>query len=279
MLSVWEIFEAGKPVQVALSLHENSLDEVSRLLPQGLYSTFRTFVNCTRILDLRHHLDRLYQPATALGIRPSVGERELRQTLRELLAVYQPGEARVRVSLSTQSRPGAMFAAIEPLQGLSEQVYQRGVRVVMSQTERINPTLKSTFFLQESEQARKTLSESGAFEGLMAYNGRILEGLTSNFYYFKDGALGTAKKGILPGVTRRLVLSLARRAGVTVVYRALMTSQLGEISEAFITSSSRGIVPIVLIDNLQVGQGTPGPITRQLMERYNACVEKRARPI
>ena len=145
-----------------------------------------------------------------------------------------------------------------------------------SQLERANPGLKSTAFIRESERARESLADSGAFEALMLRNGRILEGLTSNFYYVSDGVLGTAGRGVLPGVTRRLVLRLAHADGLQVVYRALRMDGLDGIDEAFLTSSSRGILPVVQIDDLRVGQGLPGPLTRRLMERYEAYVEKHA---
>ncbi len=272
-LCVWEIKKDQQPAPLAWQA--DSLDELSRRLPQGLYSTFRTFGKRTRVLDLRHHLERLYQPAAQMNIHPSVGEAGLRRALAGLLAGFDADEARVRISLSTEQRaPGAVFVAIEPLNGLSDKVYQRGVRVVTFRQERANPQLKSTAFIRASEQARKYLSESGAFEGLMLRNGRILEGLTSNFYYVRNNVLGTAGRGVLPGVTRRLVLRLARAAGLPVSYRALRMEQLAGIEEAFITSSSRGIVPVMQIDDTQVGQGLPGPVTRRLIQRYDAYVDK-----
>src|SRR5258706_13565738 len=300
-IHVWEIKSDEQPLPLALQA--DSLDEFSRLLPQGLYSTFRTFAKRTRVLDLRHHLERLYRPAAQMNIRPAVDEAGLRRALVELLAPprdrstvgfmtaagkrgagnvwpsAQGGwdEARVRISLSTEpERPGAVFVAIEPLRPLADEVYRRGIRVVTSHQERTNPTLKSTFFIGANEQARKALAVSDASEALMLRDGRILEGLTSNFYYIRAGILGTAGRGVLPGATRRLVLRLARAEGLPVSYRALRMEQLAGISEAFITSSSRGIVPVVQIDNLKVGQGLPGPLTWRLIQRYDAYVEKHA---
>jgi branched-chain amino acid aminotransferase len=278
-VQVWQI--QGKDQALALALQAGALDEVSRRLPQGLYSTFRTFGERTRALDLRHHLERLYRPAAQMKIEVAVEARALRRLLAKLLACHPAeGEARVRISLSTEAgTAGALFVAIEPLPALPQQVYRQGVRVVTSRAERANPRLKSTAFIRSSQQERSALAASGAFEALMVRNGRILEGLTSNFYYIQDGVLGTAQRGILPGVTRRLVLNLARELGLPVRYRALAVAQLGELAEAFITSSSRGIVPVVSIDAVKVGQGLPGPLTRRLMARYNAEVERRARSI
>ena len=273
-LQVWEIKRDRPPVR--LNIQAFSLDELSRQLPQGLYSTFRTFAGRTRALDLRHHLERLYHPAEPLDIDPAVDETGLRRALAELLAVFPAPEARVRISLSTGSqRPGALFAAIEPLQLLADEVYRYGVRAILSHQERLHPQLKSSAFIAASEQARRELAAAGAFEALMVHHGRISEGLSSNFYYIKNGVLGTAGRGVLPGVTRRLVLRLARREGIPLVYRALPVDQVARIDEAFITSSSRGIVPLVQIDTLPVGSGLPDLVTRRLMESYTAYVETR----
>ena len=272
---LWQIHADAAPA--ALSLDAGSLDDVSRWLPQGFYSTFRTFGNCTRALELRLHLARLYDPAAALGLQPAVDRCVLRSTLRHLLADYRSfGEARVRISLSTQEQPGSIFVAIEPLKRFPDEVYRQGVHVVSSHVARADPRLKSTAFIRQSEQARRAVSQGGAFEGLIVRHARILEGLTSNFYYVLDGVLGTAHKGVLLGVTRRLVLQLARAEGLQIALRALRVALLPGISEAFITSSSRGIVPVVAVDDRPVATGLVGPITRRLLERYVEFVETRA---
>lgn len=275
-IHAWRIEANG--AAVPLDLPAGSLDELSRRLPQGLYSTLRTFGARTRVLDLARHLARLYAPAAQMKIRPALPAEALRQVLAGLLAGgTAQGEARVRISLSTEAgSAGALFIAIEPLQLPAPQVYQHGVRAVTTSLERATPRLKTTAFIGSSQPERSALAAAGAFEALMVRNGRILEGLTSNFYYLLDGQLGTARRGVLLGVTRRQVLRLARELGLPVRYRALRVAQLGEISEAFISSSSRGIVPLVAIDDRPVGQGTPGVLTRRLMARYQAEMEQRA---
>ena len=283
MLRAWKINAGAAPEPLALDA--GTLDEVSRRLPQGFYSTFRTFGNRTRALELKLHLARLYQPAAALGVQPAVDQRVLRRTLRELLEGGRStgsaqddafDEARVRISLSVEEQPGSVFVAIEPLKRLPEEVYRQGVRVVSSYVARADPRLKSTVFIRQSEEARRVVSQGGAFEGLIVRHARILEGLTSNFYYVQERVLGTAHKGVLLGVTRRLVLQLARAEGLEIVLRALRVAKIQTLSEAFITSSSRGIVPVVAVDDLPVATGRVGPVTRRLMERYTEFVETRA---
>lgn len=257
----------------------SSLDAVSRQLPQGLYSTFRTYAGRTKVLGLEMHLHRLYDPLAALGIRVQVSPSELRAALREGLRDFPAEEARVRVTVSTTEGAGMVFMALESLKAPDETVYQRGVRVILSPVERKTPRLKTTSFIGESDSARQMLLQSGAYEALMTRNGRILEGLTSNFYAVKNGVIITAREGILLGVTRRYVLRLARSNGIGIEYRPPRVEELPTWDEAFITSSGRGVVPVTEVAGQPVGTGQVGEIARLLRWVYEAYVVKKAERI
>ena len=244
----------------------SSLDAVTRQLPPGLYTTFRTYDERQRVLGLRLHLERIYGPAAGLGLRPPLDQAALRRVLSEILTIYR-GEVRLRLVLAGDSQ---MYAAVEPLRTLPPQVYEQGVRVVTVRLHRQSPRVKSTAFIEQSESPRRLLAESGAFEALMVRRGYILEGLTSNFFYVRNGVLGTAQRGVLLGVTRRTVLRLARQLGMEVCYRPARVDV--PFDEAFLTSSSRGVVPIVAIDGKAVGDGRVGPWTRRLGQAYEAYV-------
>ncbi|PWH13006.1 MAG: hypothetical protein DDG60_11375 [Anaerolineae bacterium] len=261
--------------EIALS-DVSALDAVSRQLPQGLYSTFRTYAGRRKVLGLEMHLDRLYAPLPALGIRALSSPAGLRAALREVLAAFPAEEARVRVTLSTTQEAGTLFLALEPLRAPDETVYQHGVRVMFAPVERKTPRLKTTAFIGESEAARAFLQQSGAYEALMTRNGKILEGLTSNFYAVRAGTIFTAREGILLGVTRRYVLRLARANGIGIAYRPPRVDELAAWDEAFITSSGRGVVPVTQIENQPVGSGQVGEIARLLRRVYDSYVVKKA---
>jgi branched-chain amino acid aminotransferase len=267
-----------KPQEIILP-DLSSLDTISRQLPQGLYSTFRTYGGREKVLDLEHHLRRLYDPLPGLAVTPSVSALELRTTLRNLLKNFGEGEARVRISLSTAESAGQVFIMLEPLISLPEEVYQRGVRVVLSHVERQNPRLKTTAFIGQSNHERKSIYGHGIFEGLMVHNGQILEGLTSNFYAARAGKIITARNGILLGVTRHAVLHLAHLNGLEIDYRPLRVDELPSIDEAFITSSSRGVVPVVEIDGTPVGTGQVGKVAKLLRCAYDEYVLHKAEKI
>ncbi len=257
----------------------SSLDAVSRQLPQGLYSTFRTYAGRTKALGLEMHLSRLYDPLPSLGIRAVVAPSELRTALRETLRNFEADEARARITLSTTEHAGEVFFALEPLKAPDETVYQRGVRVVFAPVERKTPRLKTTAFIGQSSEARTSILKNGVYEALMVRHGRILEGLTSNFYAVRNGVIITAREGILLGVTRRYVLRLARSNGIGIEYRPPRVEERPIWDEAFITSSGRGVVPVTEVDGQLVGTGQVGEIARLLRRVYDEYVVKKAERI
>jgi branched-chain amino acid aminotransferase len=273
-MNVWQVFARDSFQLLDRPLDLKTLDAVTRQLPQGFYSTFRTFDNCSSALGLKAHLDRLFYPASELGIAPVVDRQQLRKILPTLLQEYAPGEARVRVILTNQKLVGEIYVAIEPLKTLPAETYISGVHVLTTHIHRETPRIKSTIFVSESADERQSRMKRDIFELIIVQNNRILEGVTSNFFYFKNDQLGTAKNNILLGVTRRTVLRAARASGFDILYRPLRIDRLSDVDECFITSSSRGIVPVVAVDNIQVKTGHPGKGTLELMQAYDKYVQK-----
>jgi branched-chain amino acid aminotransferase len=218
------------------------------------------------VIGLSAHLRRL----------PNADASALRRNLLQLLDPYRPGEARVRV-METKQRQ--FYISIEPLKLLPREVYEKGVRVETTDIHRDDPRAKSTAFIGASDDERKHLAQAGIFEALLVKNGKILEGMTSNFFYVQGQALYTAQRDILLGVTRTMVIRAARGRGVEVRYSPLKLNQLPAVAEAFITSSSRGVVPVIQIDDVQIGQRCPGKVTQLLMQAYAEYVLKHAEKI
>lgn len=274
-----------------------SLDEMTQELPEGWYTTFSTLSGGTRVWGLHAHLQRLYIPAAESGLKPSVDESTLRVRLADLAKLNLPRESRVRLILTKDD--GTIYAGIQPFEPLPESVYQNGVHAVTAEITRRDPRIKGTDFIVQSARQR-ALVKGGVFEVLLTDNGKILEGMTSNFYVIarrsavtpkqspaagggglrsrplagNDGKLITARSGILLGVTRRVVLRLARGEGMLIEYRSPRMDE--DFEEAFLTSSSRGVVPIVTINSQPVGEGRPGRWTNCLSKAYQAYVLERS---
>jgi branched-chain amino acid aminotransferase len=255
-----------------LFIEAASLDEASRQLPQGLYTTFRTYAGGQKVLGLQAHLDRLYRPAFAPNVRPDVSEGELRRFLAETCS-GMGAESRLRLTLGVSDQAGAVFVTIAPFTPLSPNTYRRGVKVVSAETARQSPRLKSTAFIQSSADLRQRVRDD-VFEVILCRRGKVLEGMTSNFYVIQAGKLVTSRNGILLGITRRAVIRLARGQGLGIEYRPPVLDE--SFDESFLTSSSRGIVPIIAIDGRPVGQSGVGGWTKTLMTAYQADIEQKA---
>lgn len=253
-------------------------DSVTTELPSGFYTTFRTYGGRKKVIGLTAHLDRLYLPAKAEGIAPVILEQEFRGMLSNLLKSGFSSEARVRLILDTSKERGEMYVLVQELRGLPPELYRNGVRVDISAGSREKPALKRTTFIRESASDRKRLG-GDVFEILLTHSGHILEGMTSNFFYVRDGVLHTARRGVLAGVTRQTVIAIAKQAGISIRYASLSLREIPEIEEAFITSSSRGVVPVVRIGDHVVQNGNVGAVTKQLMELYEDKVLRLAESI
>ncbi len=254
-----------------------TLTDSSLALPGGVYTTLRTY-HGDRVAGLDEHLARLVASAALLGRRPACSPAEVRAGLRAALARTGYAESRVRITeaFAAGSTAAACYIALEPLLPPEPVLYQQGVRTASLHMARMRPRAKSTEFIAIAAglYARKP---PGVYELLMATEqGAILEGLTSNFFGVRGGALYTADEGVLEGVTRSLVLRVAAERGLPVHHAPVMLAEVGALDEAFITSSSREIIPAIAVDAQRIGSGNPGPVSRALLADYRAAIERLA---
>lgn len=282
----WEISQGEGRISlqpVLLPDHCQGLDAISNCLPSGSYTTFRTY-RFTYALLLGDHLRRLESSAMLSGKDISLDDGALRQGLRLAIAEIarlegRPIELRLRLTLDLEEQPGRVIISAEALHTPGEAVYVAGVRVVTSRVHRHLPAAKLTGFIKTASEERQTLP-ADAFEAIMIdEEGRLKEGLSSNFFAVRQGSLWTAGEGVLPGVTRSLVLESARRLGIETRLEAVGLGQVTDIQEAFITSSSRGVVPVVKIDDALVGEGEPGKITRLIAADFQRLIDEKLEPI
>jgi branched-chain amino acid aminotransferase len=264
-------FQVTQKANLPLNSNASTLDEMTRELPQGFYTTFSTLSHGTKVLGFHAHLQRLYAPAQEMGLNPAVDESTLRGRIADLVKENLPKESRVRLILAKES--GAIYIGIQYFEPLPEIIYSKGVKVITTELARKAPRVKDTGFISSSVSQREQIGNS-VFEVLLTENGKILEGMTSNFYGITGKSLITAQRGILLGVTRKAILRLARGQGMSIKYRSARVDE--NFNEAFLTSSSRGVVPIISIDDKPVGKGVVGKWTKTLSKAYQAYVHERS---
>ena len=196
----------------------------------------------------------------------------LRSGLRQLLEYAGFPETRFRITIPFND-PSTVILAGELLAAMPESLSQNGVPVATCAGSRSLPRAKRNAWLHQRQKIRDSLPP-GCYEGLIRNDeGQILEGLSSNFYGIQAGRLLTAEDGILHGITRSIVLELAAKE-LPVDLHPVATTMIPSLDEAFLTSSSRAVVPIVSIDEHPIGSGLPGSCTRKLADGYRKWVEE-----
>lgn len=259
--------------ELDLSGSPATLDEISACLPAGVYTTFRTYGPC-RVLPLEQQFRRLEESATLLGLPVALKRDRLRLALHAAAAACPANEKRLRLTV----QPGenlAVFVAVEPLRTPAPEDYWAGVATVTWPGARENPKAKSTTFLSFAGGLRRQMPPQMNETLLVDRQGRILEGLSSNFFAILAGEIWTADEEVLSGISRSILLEAAGEAGITVHLRPVDLSQVSDLQEAFLTSASRSVLPIRSIDGRAVGSGKPGPLTRTLIDLYRRLIQSR----
>ncbi len=247
----------------------SSLDEAAWHEPShGVYTVGRTYPGA-RVLLLDAHLDRLEASASASAIALRYERRRLRAALRDMLLEADFGAARFRISVAADS-PETLTVSLEPFKPPPPVLLAQGARCQTARATRQNPAVKSSAWMRQ----RRSLESDGIYETfLVDDSGALLEGLTSNFYAILEGQLRTAHRGVLAGISRRIVY--ATHGGVIPLRKeAAHTDDIPRFSEAFLSSSSRGIVPVVELDGKAIGDGRVGAVTRALRQAYEAWVAR-----
>jgi branched-chain amino acid aminotransferase len=244
--------------------------------PSGIYTVARTYHGDQAIL-LEAHFDRLEESAHLEDIPLDLDRPGIRRTLRKLIEHAAFEEARFRITIP-RDQPDEVIVALEPLDLERIAIHRSGVTASTLYLPRDNPRAKSTDWIAVRNHARQQL-QPGDFVGLrVSEEGTISEGFSSNFYAVKDDVLRTAQDDILFGVSRQIVLTVAPEI-LPVELRPIHEDEIPELQEAFRSSSSRGVTPIVRINGMPIGAGQPGPKTEAIRRAFDDWVEAHIEPI
>ena len=249
---------------------DQSLAAASSRLPPGVYTSFRTYGG-DRVLRFPAHLRRLATSADLQGTPARIDEAAVRRLVAAALGATSYPESRVRLTVAHSQ----VFASIAPFVPRAPSRYEEGTACVTLDLRRKRPRIKDTRFIPTAERAYGELPP-GVEEGLLlAPDGSILEGLTSNFFAVVGKTLHTEEERVLSGITRALVLEVAE-SRLPIARRAVRTDQLSLVSEAFITSASREVLPVVRIDGREIGDGRVGPHTLAITKGFADAVGREA---
>lgn len=237
-----------------------------------------------RFIDAALHLKRLHRSLAALGIAPPMSDAALGLVLREVVRRNRvvDGSVYLQVTRGAAPRDFAFPAGARPSLVVTARrrppadprLLEAGVAVITLPDIRwARPDIKSVSLLPNA-LGKQRAKEAGAFEAWQVdRDGYVTEGTSSNAWIVtRDGEVATrqADAGILNGVTRLGLLAVIAEAGLRFAERPFTVAEAKHAAEAFLTSSTTFLVPIVRIDDAIVGDGRPGPVGRRLRAAYVA---------
>jgi len=280
-LMVWFGREIVPVSEARVSVFDHAL-----LYGDGVFEGIRIYNGA--IFKEKEHVRRLFQSAKAIRLEIPMSQDEVAAAMRETMAANGiTGDGYVRVvvtrgvgslGISVQHTACPTLVVIADKIALyPPEVYKRGLRCVVASIMRnhpnsTSPRIKSLNYLN-NVMAKLEAQDAGADEAIMLnVYGRVCECTGDNIFLVRDGRIATppSSEGILEGVTRGLVMELARKRGFEVSEEMLVTHDLYVADEIFGTGTAAEIVPIVSVNKRIVGEGKPGPITKQLTEDFIA---------
>ncbi len=254
------------------------------LFGEGIYETLRTYNRRPFLLD--RHLRRLRASAAAIGLPVPLSDPQFVARIDQTMtAANDAHEWYVRLlvtrgvgalSYDPDSCPEPTVVIIVlPHTELPAELRSRGIAIVRSSVIRnhpgaLDPRIKSNNLLNNALAMQEALRK-GAREALMRnHRGEISECAQSNFFLVRQGEALTPSldSGLLEGVTRNFLFEVGHAVGVPVREAILTDADLATAEEMFITSTTRGVLPVTLLDGRPVGSGRPGPVTGVLAAGY-----------
>ena len=259
------------------------------LYGDGVYETIRSYGS--RIFMRDQHLARLRRSADAIGLTIPIPEQRWPTLLHEAMTRNDVGQERtdayLRITISRGAGDIGLDPALcptptvvimtKPLHPPPLEQYRIGVNLIVAQTRRnlpsaLSPQIKATNFLNNILAKREAIA-AGAFDSiLLNWESHLTECTVSNLFFVRAGLLCTPAIacGLLDGITRDIVLSLAQESQVPVDEGHFGIEAIHKADECFLTNTSMEVMPVTMVDGHPVGNGTPGLLTRQLQRLFIA---------
>ena len=254
------------------------------LYGEGIYETLRTYNRVPFLFD--RHMRRLRASAIYLQLDVPFDDSALMKRIDDTVkAAGEMNEAYIRVLLTRgvgeltydpKATPmPSLVIIVKPAEEPSAKVNDEGIQISLVPILRnhpgsVNPVIKSNNLLNNALAMQEAYRRGGE-EGLMCnYRGELAECSQSNFFMVRGGVALTPRSaaGLLEGITRAFLFEVGQEVGVEVREETLYPADLETADEAFITSTTREISPVVRIDDRIIGSGTPGAVTKKLLDGY-----------
>lgn len=249
-----------------------------------------------RVFRLKEHIDRLYYSAKAILLEIPISPSQMTAAVLEACRQNKIRDGYIRLVVTrgigtlglnpNRCKKPSVIVIADKIQLYPEEFYKKGMETITVPTVRnlhsaLNPAIKSLNYLNNI-LAKIEANNAGCEEAIMLNaEGFVAECTGDNIFIVKEGQVLTPplSAGALYGITRRVVIDLAREEGLQVGEPNLTRYDLFNSDECFLTGSAAEIVPIVKIDGRTIGAGKPGPITLNLVNRYHSLTKVSGEPI
>ena len=264
------------------------------LYGDGVFEGIRAYNG--RVFKLKEHIDRLFCSAKAIlleiplshaAMMKAVVETCRRNKLRDgyIRLVVTRGVGTLGLNPNRCKRPSVIIIA-DKIQLYPKELYERGMAIVTVATTRnlhnaVNPAIKSLNYLNNI-LAKIEANIAGVEEAIMLNaEGFVAECTGDNIFMLKGGQMFTPplSAGALYGITRSVVMDLAREAGIPASEPNLTRYDLFNADECFLTGTGAELIPVTKIDGRVIGSGKPGPVTKRLVQSYHALTQVSGEPI
>ena len=259
------------------------------LYGDGVFETMRAYRG--RVLLLAEHLARLERSASRLALQLPVSLEALAGLIQASVERNRLSEAYIRVTVSrgpgeigldpALCKTPTLIIIANPFRRYPDSFYTEGVGVAIVRTRRnlpeaLPPEIKTLNFLNNI-LAKIEATAAGAYEGVMLnHREELTEGATSNLFVVQHGRLRTPglECGILEGITRGIVLQLAKELALPTEEARLHVADLYGAEECFLTNTTHEVLPVTKVDGQPVGTGRPGQITGRLHASFLAGLDR-----
>lgn len=245
----------------------------------GAFEFLRTYNKKAFFLD--DHLERFFNTLKILEMEPVKTKNQIKKIIKEGIKINNFKETDIKI-IQTGGKSkngllpyqkGNLIILFLPHKDLPKKFYEEGVKVITFPCTRIFPSAKSLNYLG-GIVALKKAKELRAFEVLYTDKNLIYEGVTSNFFAVIKKTIITPKDNILKGITRKIVINLAKKLNYQVREGDLYLKDINKFEEAFLTATNKEILPVKQIDNFVINKGKIGFLTKNLIEKFYQLVKE-----
>jgi branched-subunit amino acid aminotransferase/4-amino-4-deoxychorismate lyase len=229
--------------------------------------------------QFKSHMKRFKNTCNRMGLKNRFSDDEIEKVLYQLILKNKQKDYQVRFVLTggetkngLQPSIPVFYILFEKLSDLPNEYYTNGAKIITYEHQRTLPDAKNSNYMQAVLLQNKKI-KSNAVEILYTYQGNILEASTSNIFIVKNKTLYTPKDNILKGITRKLIMDIARKLAYTVKEEPISLKKLYDADEVFLTATNKKVLPIVRIDSHVIKKGEVGNITKEFLEEYNTLIK------